>query len=112
MNFSKPVAPIVAQMYNFLNLGFEGYRKIAIKDLRNARTLSNALEKTYFKACFFRVPSRTSQTYRQLQVLSNIHKPAERSGTVGKALAKAIADEDDPEHFQRGLPVVSFRFAI
>lgn len=50
LNFSKPAAPIVAQMYNFLNLGFEGYRKIATKDLRNARTLSRALEKTYFKA--------------------------------------------------------------
>lgn len=36
-------------MYNFLNLGWEGYRKIALKDLRNARMLSRALEKTYFK---------------------------------------------------------------
>ena len=36
-------------MYNFLNLGYEGYRRIAIKDLRNARMLSRALEKTYFK---------------------------------------------------------------
>ena len=49
LNFSKPAAPIVAQMYNFLNLGYEGYRRIAIKDLRNARMLSRALEKTYFK---------------------------------------------------------------
>lgn len=39
-------------MYNFLNLGWEGYRKIAIKDLRNARMLSRALEKTYFKVRF------------------------------------------------------------
>ena len=35
-------------MFNFLNLGFEGYKKIAYKDLRNARLLSRALEKTYF----------------------------------------------------------------
>lgn len=47
-NFSKPAAPVIAQMYNFLNLGFEGYRRIAIKDLRNARMLSRALESTFF----------------------------------------------------------------
>jgi glutamate decarboxylase len=48
-NFSKPAAPVIAQMYNFLNLGFEGYKRIATKDLRNARMLSKALENTYFK---------------------------------------------------------------
>jgi len=36
-------------MFNFLNLGFEGYKRIASKDLRNARVLSRALENTYFK---------------------------------------------------------------
>jgi len=84
LNFSKPAAPIVAQMYNFLNLGFEGYRKIAIKGLRNARTLSRALDATYFK------------------VLSNIHKLSH---------SKLTKDEDDPEFYQRGLPVVSFRLS-
>ena len=49
LNFSKPAAPIISQMYNFLNLGVDGYTKIAIKDLRNARLLSRALERTYFK---------------------------------------------------------------
>jgi len=57
-NFSKPAAPIIAQMFNFLNLGFEGYKKIAYKDLRNARMLSRALDSTYFTVrntniCFF-----------------------------------------------------------
>jgi glutamate/tyrosine decarboxylase-like PLP-dependent enzyme len=50
-NFSKPAAPVFAQMFNFLNLGFEGYKKIATKDLRNARLLSRALERTYFTVC-------------------------------------------------------------
>ncbi|KAJ7597853.1 glutamate decarboxylase [Mycena floridula] len=86
LNFSKPVAPIVAQMFNFLNLGKEGYRKIASKDLRNARMLSRALENTYFT------------------VLSNIHKP--RPG------AKPSDDEeDDPELYDKGLPVVAFRLS-
>ncbi|KAJ7698734.1 pyridoxal phosphate-dependent transferase [Mycena rosella] len=49
LNFSKPAAPSIAQMYNFLTLGFGGYRRIAVKDLRNARMLSRALESTYFK---------------------------------------------------------------
>ena len=39
----------MAQMFNFLNLGFEGYKNIASKDLRNARLLSRALENTYFE---------------------------------------------------------------
>ncbi|KAF5349192.1 hypothetical protein D9756_009372 [Leucocoprinus leucothites] len=57
LNFSKPAAPVIAQMYNFLNLGFNGYKRIAVKDLRNARMLSRALDSTHFK------------------VLSNIHIP-------------------------------------
>ncbi|KAH8110294.1 glutamate decarboxylase [Phellopilus nigrolimitatus] len=99
LNFSKPAAPIIAQMYNFLNLGFEGYRKIAFKDLRNARLLSRALEKTYFK------------------VLSNVHHPASPADAESpsqktvSAKKHAATDEDDPENYQRGLPVVSFRFS-
>ena len=33
-------------MFNFLNLGFDGYRRIAQADLANARLLSRALEGT------------------------------------------------------------------
>jgi len=79
LNFSKPAAPIIAQMFNFLNLGFEGYRKIAFKDLRNARLLSRALENTYFK------------------VLSNIHR-----------VLPGKDEDDDPESYEPGLPVVAF----
>jgi glutamate decarboxylase len=35
MNFSKHASLIIAQMFNFLNLGFEGYKKIVYKGLRN-----------------------------------------------------------------------------
>ena len=48
LNFSRPAHPIIAQYFNFLNLGFEGYRNIALCDLKNARTLSRALERTGF----------------------------------------------------------------
>ncbi|TFK22155.1 glutamate decarboxylase [Coprinopsis marcescibilis] len=86
LNFSKPAAPVIAQMYNFLNLGFDGYRKIAYKDLRNARMLSKALESTYFK------------------VLSNIHVPFDGTKPLN-------AHEDSPEQYQAGLPVVAFRLS-
>lgn len=39
-------------MFNFLNLGFDGYQGIARKDLRNARLLSRALESSYFTVRF------------------------------------------------------------
>lgn len=35
-------------MFNFLNLGFEGYRRIAQADLANARMLSRALDSTQY----------------------------------------------------------------
>jgi len=89
LNFSKPAFPVIGQMFNFLNLGFEGYKRIAIKDLRNARMLSHALENTYF------------------EILSNIHVPLSQSKVSGKA----DEDVDDPELFQPGLPVVSFRLS-
>ncbi|EJD36278.1 glutamate decarboxylase [Auricularia subglabra TFB-10046 SS5] len=84
LNFSKPAAPIIAQMFNFLNLGYQGYRDVARKDLRNARLLSRALETTgYYK------------------VLSNIHK---ESGNKN-------AGEHEPELYLPGLPVVAFRLS-
>ncbi|EEB91124.1 hypothetical protein MPER_10570 [Moniliophthora perniciosa FA553] len=44
LNFSRPAAPIIAQYFNLIHLGFEGYRNVALNDLRNARLLSRALE--------------------------------------------------------------------
>jgi glutamate decarboxylase len=73
-------------MYNFLNLGFEGYKRITAKDLRNARLLSRALESTYFT------------------VLSNIHVPVKKN-----PLAALGSNNDQPEFYEAGLPVVAFR---
>jgi len=69
-----------------LNLGFEGYKKIAYKDLRNARMLSRALESTYFT------------------ILSNIHIPISPE-------APNSGHADDAEAYQPGLPVVAFRLS-
>jgi glutamate decarboxylase len=86
LNFSKPAAPVMVQMFNFLNLGFDGYANVARKGLRNARLLSRALENSgYFT------------------VLSQIHKPISE---------KAVdARPDDPESYHSGLPVVAFRLS-
>jgi glutamate decarboxylase len=89
LNFSKPASPIIAQMFNFLNLGFDGYRRIALKDLRNARLLARALDSTYFT------------------VLSNVHVPVKKKNP----LASFNNDSDNPESYEAGLPVVAFRLS-
>jgi len=87
LNFSRPSAPILAQMFNFLNLGFDGYRRIAQADLANARLLSRALEGSGYYTC-----------------ASDIHIPLE-----GKDLGNI--DKSDAEFYRKGLPVVAFRFS-
>ncbi|KAJ8483225.1 hypothetical protein ONZ45_g14672 [Pleurotus djamor] len=86
LNFSRPAAPIIGQYFNLLHLGFEGYRAVALNDLRNARLLSRALERSgYF------------------HVLSDIHRPISGS-------SQDTSDENI-ESYTSGLPVVSFRFS-
>ena len=60
LNFSSPAHPIIAQYFNFVHLGFEGFRNVALQDLKNARLLSRALEKSGL-----------------FVVLSDIHRPAQ-----------------------------------
>ncbi|THH33849.1 hypothetical protein EUX98_g320 [Antrodiella citrinella] len=92
LNFSRPAHPIIAQYFNFVHLGFEGYRAVALDDLKNARLLSRALEKSgYF------------------EVLSDVHRPAE--GVLSGAKKAIGFDEENVENYIPGLPVVSFRFS-
>lgn len=91
LNFSRPAAPVLAQYFNFLNLGFQGYRDIMQEDLKNARLLSRALE--------------LSGLY---DVLSDIHRPANTTSAITKAVG--VSDEMDAETYMPGLPVVSFRW--
>jgi glutamate decarboxylase len=114
LNFSRPAAPVIAQYFNFLHLGFEGYRAVAIDDFKNARLLSRALEKSGY-----------------YHVLSDIHRPLE--DVVSTVKVAAGYDQEDIEvklyvywniwqysslHITRtvqsytpGLPVVAFRFS-
>jgi glutamate decarboxylase len=93
LNFSRPAAPIIAQYFNFLHLGFEGYRAVAIDDLKNARLLSRALEKSGY-----------------YHVLSDIHRP--RGSVLLHSAKDAVGyNEEDVENYHAGLPVVAFRFS-
>lgn len=78
LNFSRPAHPIIAQYFNFVHLGWEGYKRVAFDDMKNARLLSRALERTgYF------------------EVLSDIHRPVE--GVLAGARQTLGFDEENIE---------------
>ncbi|RXK42659.1 glutamate decarboxylase [Tremella mesenterica] len=100
LNFSRPAHPILAQMFNFINLGFSGYKRIIENDLSKARLICRALENSgYFT------------------VLSNCHRPVDASGTLSAAAQVAgdmvkgqkPLDQEDAAFYHPSLPVVSFR---
>ncbi|GAA5964064.1 hypothetical protein JCM3765_000887 [Sporobolomyces pararoseus] len=92
INFSRPAAPILAQYYNFLKLGFDGYRKISLHDAKNARLLARALENSKY-----------------YDVVSDIHRPKEESLT--EKAKHSIGLVDDIDHYKPALPVVAFKFS-
>jgi len=92
INFSRPAAPILAQYFNFLYLGFDGYRRISLHDAKNARLLARALEKSKYYT-----------------VVSDVHKAKDES-LVEKAKA-SIGLVDDIDHYKPSLPVVAFKFS-
>ncbi|GMK56816.1 hypothetical protein CspeluHIS016_0306560 [Cutaneotrichosporon spelunceum] len=93
LNFSRPAHPILGQMFNFINLGMDGYRRLVSADLIRARVLSRALERSGYFVC-----------------LSNIHKPVERDSVLHKVVQELKITDNQPAYYQAGLPVVSFRF--
>ncbi|KAI0049999.1 glutamate decarboxylase [Auriscalpium vulgare] len=96
LNFSRPAHPIIAQYYNFLHLGYQGYRNVALGDMKNARTLSRALEHSGYYT-----------------VLSDIHRPLPAAVGIAQSAKQALqaADQEDVENYEPGLPVVAFRFS-
>ncbi|CAH7689077.1 glutamate decarboxylase [Phakopsora pachyrhizi] len=89
LNFSRPAHPIINQYFNFIQLGFEGYRTIALDDLSNARLLSRALERSGYYT-----------------VLSDIHR---RNSDLGKPRSQTHGCTDAKfQDYVKGLPVVAF----
>ena len=86
LSFSRPGGQVIAQYYNFMRLGFDGFRSIVEQCLENARALSRKLEDTKMFKC-----------------VSSIH--IERSGTEGDVAT------DSSLRYHAGLPVVAFHFS-
>lgn len=90
LNFSRPGAQVIAQYYNLIHLGFEGYRGIMENAMANARLLSKALESTGWYRC-----------------VSDIHRPKgqleyKKGETYESKEGETSAD------YNAGLPVVAF----
>jgi glutamate decarboxylase len=94
LNFSRPGAQVIAQYYNLIHLGFEGYRSIMENCLANARLLSKSLEATGWYTC-----------------VSDIHrKKGEHNFKGANEVAFGKEDETSAD-YNAGLPVVAFRFS-
>ncbi|KAF8540080.1 pyridoxal phosphate-dependent transferase [Trichophaea hybrida] len=92
LNFSRPSAQVIAQYFNFLSLGRDGYESIMHNALCNARLLSKTLEASGWYTCE-----------------SGIHK---KCGTWEQLKEKTIGKKDEAATlYQPGLPVVAFRFS-
>ncbi|GAA5984567.1 hypothetical protein JCM10908_003403 [Rhodotorula pacifica] len=92
LNFSRPAAPIIGLYYNLISLGFEGYRRIALHDAKNARLFSKALENSkYYK------------------VVSRGHLPKETS--ITEKVKETVGTADAIDSYIPTLPVVAFKFS-
>ncbi|KAL9581501.1 MAG: hypothetical protein Q9203_005867 [Teloschistes exilis] len=94
LNFSRPGAQIIAQYYNLIHLGFEGYRSIMENCLSNARLLSKALEKTGWYIC-----------------VSDIHRKKGQHVYQGPGDVEYGNEGETSADYNAGLPVVAFRLS-
>jgi glutamate decarboxylase len=96
LNFSRPGAQIIAQYYNLIHLGFNGYREIMENCLTNARLLSKSLEATGWYTCVSEIHKRKSTT----------------SAVIADAKQAVMGEEGETSaDYIAGLPVVSFRLS-
>ncbi|CDR40025.1 CYFA0S04e01970g1_1 [Cyberlindnera fabianii] len=94
LNFSRPGFQSIHQYFNFLNLGFNGFKDLHHTSLRNARVLSNCLEKTEY-----------------FDVVSLIHRKKGVLQYDRNDIKFNIENQDnDDDFFNSGLPVVAFKF--
>lgn len=93
LNFSRPGAQIIAQYYNLIHLGFNGYRAIMENALRNARLLSKSLEATGWYRC-----------------VSDIHRPR-GVHTLDSTQEVWHKEGETSADYNAGLPVVAFTFS-
>ncbi|KAF9931673.1 hypothetical protein FBU30_009734 [Linnemannia zychae] len=94
LNFSRPACFMIAQYYNFVRLGKQGYTSIVQNDLENARVLSRALEdSTYY------------------EVVSDMHRPKGTFGFSKKTSLDSLKELAGVADFNPALPVVTFKLS-
>ncbi|KAF3931657.1 hypothetical protein ABW20_dc0108874 [Dactylellina cionopaga] len=94
LNFSRPGGQIIAQYFNFIHLGYNGYRAIMENCMANARLLSKSLEATGWYTCVSSIHRKKGDLY---------YRP-------GQAVFNAGANETSAD-YNAGLPVVAFRLS-
>ncbi|RFU32595.1 hypothetical protein B7463_g3735, partial [Scytalidium lignicola] len=94
LNFSRPGAQIIAQYYNLIHLGFNGYRQIMENCLANARLLSKSLEATGWYVC-----------------VSDIHRKKGVHEFQGTEEIVFSEEDETSAKYNAGLPVVAFCFS-
>lgn len=94
LNFSRPGAQIIAQYFNLIHLGFNGYRQIMENCMANARLLSKALEATGWYIC-----------------VSDIHRKKGEYAFQGTKEGVSGNEDETSADYNAGLPVVAFRFS-
>lgn len=94
LNFSRPGAQIIAQYYNLIHLGFDGFRSIMENCLENARLLSKALEASGWYVC-----------------VSDIHRKKGEHSFKGTNEAVFGSKDETSADYNAGLPVVAFRLS-
>ncbi|KAF1808837.1 glutamate decarboxylase [Eremomyces bilateralis CBS 781.70] len=90
LNFSRPGGQVVVQYFNFMRLGFTGYKRIMENCLAVARLLSRSLEATGWYRC-----------------LSDVHR---KKGDWGYHGQKEFVRSESSADYNEGLPVVAFAF--
>ncbi|KAF7908315.1 uncharacterized protein EAF01_004070 [Botrytis porri] len=94
LNFSRPGAQVIAQYYNLIHLGFNGYRQIMENCMSNARLLSKSLEATGWYTC-----------------VSDIHRKKGEHTFQGLSASVFSKEDETSADYNAGLPVVAFRFS-
>ena len=85
---------MIAQYYNLIHLGFNGYRDIMENALSNARLLSKALEATGWYTC-----------------VSDIHRKKGEYTFKGTKELVFGKEHETSADYNAGLPVVAFRLS-
>lgn len=85
---------MIAQYYNLIHLGFNGYQQIMENCMSNARLLSKSLEATGWYTC-----------------VSDIHRKKGNYTFAGVKSAVFGTDSETSADYNAGLPVVAFRFS-